>query len=202
MRQHHKNKVVGFCMHGALLFAALLLGSPADALAAEAGHHAAPGLETLWLPFFNFTLYAVVLIYLYKKYGVALVRQRSVEIRERLNSAAGALADAQSKRELAQARLDEIDAEKAALVRRYEEEGAAMSRSIAANAKRQAERIAVDAARQVESELLQAQKQLHNEAVALAARLARGRLTGELSGEQDRLLRRSIVRDFVMQLQS
>lgn len=182
----------GLCMHAAycLLFV-LLIPSPALAEGAK--------LSSLWLPFINFCLYAVLLVYLYKRFGTSLVRQRSIEIRELVNRVAASLSDAENKRGLIQGRLTDVDAEKADLVKRYEEEGVAMSHAIAANAKRQSERIASDTARQIEAELQQAKKMLHNEAVQRATEIARTRIGSELSAEQDRLLRKSVIQDFVAQ---
>ena len=74
-----------------------------------------------------------------------------------------------------------------------------MSKAVAQNAKRQAERIAADTARQIEAELQQAKKMLHNEAVDKATEIARTRIGAELSAEQDRLLRKSVVQEFVVQ---
>lgn len=173
-----------------LLFVAAL---PSTALAESAG------LETLWLPFFNFTLYAILLVWLYKRYGTGLVRQRALEIKEQVASAASALAEAERKLEVVQARLSEIDAEKALVVKRYEDEGAAMSRTIVANARKQAERIAADSKRQIDSELQQAKKMLRNEAVDRATEIARRRIGSELSPEQDRLLRKAVVQEFTSQ---
>ncbi|MCB0346650.1 MAG: ATP synthase F0 subunit B [Bdellovibrionales bacterium] len=180
------------CPQAALL-ALFVVMVPSTALA-EGGE-----LATLWLPLVNFTLYGILLTFLYKKYGANLVKQRSIEIKERINSVASQLADAENKLEGVQARLSDIDEEKAALSRRYEEEGVSMSKAVAQNAKRQAERIAADTARQIEAELQQAKKMLHNEAVDKATEIARTRIGAELSAEQDRLLRKSVVQEFVVQ---
>ncbi len=179
------------CMHAAAAGLFVLM-CPGLALA-ETG-----GLETLWLPIVNFTLYGILLVYLYRRYGASLVRQRSIEIKEQISKVATTLSEAEHQLETVQSRLSDIDEEKAELAKRYEEEGVAMSAAIAKNAKRQAERIAADTSRQIDAELQQAKKMLHNEAVDKAAAIARSKIGSDLSAEQDRLLRRSVVQEFIV----
>ncbi|MCB0358105.1 MAG: ATP synthase F0 subunit B [Bdellovibrionales bacterium] len=179
--------------------AAAIWASSASVAHAASAHGGHATIDTLLHPAVNFILFAIAAVYLFGKYVRPLLVQRSIEVRDRLSEVQQLVAKAENELELLEVRLADIDGEKESMLQRYAAEGAGMEQSILDSAERQSERIATDTERQIENELQQAQRELRAEAVRLAAERARNRIRSELSADQDKALRRQVVRELMLQ---
>lgn len=148
----------------------------------------------LW-PAVNFSIYALLISYYYKTRGITALKRRSVEIEARVEKAGLSLREARSERDQLKIRLMEIETEKAAIARHYEEEGRRMRESILSGANAKADTIADDTVRQIEREMSAARKELRREAIAEATRVARQLIANELTAEVDCHLRKAVLEE-------
>lgn len=164
-------------------------GEEAHAAGGEhAVHHV--GLDTLFWPTANFSIYALIVIYLYRKHGTKMLRGRSAQIENHVNRASAALADAEAQFQNSNERLQAIDDEKSSFLETYREEGHRMAASVLQSARESAQRIDHDASRLIASEFSRTEKELRNHVVTVATEQVRERLTRELTAEDDKALRR------------
>ncbi len=163
-----------------------------------AGAHGVPthgvDFSTLLWPSVNFVLYLVILRYFYVKYVPSMLRARSVQVADELRRSASELSEAQDQVQLYSKRLKDISEEKKELLERYEVESVNFMKTLLEEAKNKAERLQKDTQRQIERELEIAKKELRIEAVARAAHLARRDVKGSLTQEEDRRIRRELLR--------
>ena len=167
----------------------IILASPLNAIAA--------GLETLTYPAINVTLYFCLILFIYKSFISKLIRQRAVEIKDKLQQTARALDAAKQELEVEKARILEIDDEKEQISKQYEQEALSMSQAIIDAAKKSAAQKDKDTELQVERELGAAQKVLRQKIAKNAAAQVRSRFQNELSDAKDQELRKEVVSNFL-----
>jgi F-type H+-transporting ATPase subunit b len=167
----------------ALLPPALLLAAVAPA--AAAGGEAGGGIADLVWPAVNLAILLAALVY----FGRAPVRDffaaRQGRIREGLDSAARALAEAESRYGEWQHRLVDLDAEIERVRTRARELAEAERDRLLADATAAADRIRADARVAVEQEMRRAREELRREAAELALELAAAKLRARI-GDDDR----------------
>jgi F-type H+-transporting ATPase subunit b len=169
------------------VFALLLL--PATAIAGGGELHHEPDLSTLLFPAINFVLYLGVMAFAYFRLVRKALHQRSVGVEDSLARSAQALAQAEEELNAAKQRLAAIEQEKAELRSDFLEQGRRLQETIRVGAEKSAAEIGRDTERRIAGELKKAKAEIREEVVSLAAKLARMRLTQELSGDEDRRLR-------------
>lgn len=174
---------------------AAVWGVPSVALAAGAGGHATIG--SLFWPAVNFTLYALLIRYGYRKVGKPLLRDRSVQLKQDMGSAAKALEEAEREYTSLKQRLELIADEKSALKKRLEGDGENIGASLITDAERAAKRKREDTERRILSEFARVRAEIQREVVYSATAAARSRLSSELSREDDQRLRQEAVRSLI-----
>lgn len=167
-----------------------------EAMASEAGAHSGEHVSP-WVsfPFYivNFTLFVLLIRYIYFRYVAQLVSARSDMTRELLSRAERELMSANEDYSIRQQRLSSIADEKHAMIERFDREGLQLARVIEENAIKTVERIGVDTRRQIEAELLAAKKELREKIILLATDMVQEQLSRELTEEVDRKLRNDAI---------
>lgn len=156
-----------------------------------AAHHASLG-DLLW-PVVNFTAYAAIAVYLYRKSGKPALRNRKITIEQHLQRAAASLADAERALALSTQRAEDIAREQEQVVAELEAEGKRVAELLLQKADQSARSIRDDSRRLIGQELEKATATIRKQVVASASRMAREQLTGKISGEDDARLRREAL---------
>lgn len=142
----------------------------------------------------NFGLYLCVMFVLYKKFVRALVRTRSIQVRQDLEKAAMAIANAQATLNKETSRFRGITVEEGQLVQQLESDGRADGESVVAAAMRARDRIGEDSQLQIEREAESARSNVRKEVVRRATEIVRRKLKAGLPVEDDAKLRRDALR--------
>jgi F-type H+-transporting ATPase subunit b len=151
-------------------FAGLLaLASAAPAAASEGG---SGGLGDLAWPALNLVILIAALVYFGRRPIQDFFASRQDRIRDDLDAAASALAEAEARHTDWQRKLVELDAEMARIREQARERAEAERRHILADASAAAERIRNDARAAVDQELRRAREELRREAAELALEIA------------------------------
>ncbi len=167
-----------------------------SAWATEAGHGATAGhvdFSTLTYPAINFSVYLVLLCYLYRHYGLKALSAYRSSVRNRIESAHNALCNADHEVKQAEDRQVAIQSEISAIIRELEIEGDKMVEALLAQARHAAAQKETDVQRQIRTEFAQAQAEIRTQIVAQAAVRARALLHAGLSEEEDRVLRNEVL---------
>jgi F-type H+-transporting ATPase subunit b len=166
----------------ACAFVSLLLALPAVALAAESGgEHGGGGLisvdKSLIVQFVNFFILLFILQRLLYKPFLAKMEERSNAIKQSLDQAEAARAEALRQQEENEAKLRASYAEAAAIREQAIKEAAEESRKHIETAQAQARRLVDDTKAQLDGEVRRAREELRREvsdlAVAVAEKLVR-----------------------------
>lgn len=167
---------------------------PAMALASGGGHEVE--LEsgfTLLMRLVNFLLLAGLLYYFLRKPIRNFLNQRQQGVREALEEAERARAEAESRFKEMERRLGQAQKEMEELRRMLLEQGRQEKERILAHAQKEAEKIRKQAEMAAEQELKKAKSLLRREAVELAARIAEAILRERIdSKDHERLIRQYV----------
>ena len=160
-------------------------------LASAAAH--APGIETLLFPLINFLIFSSIFVWLYRRYGAPLLRQRRAEIEQMINKWTGQLG--QLDRELADVndQLSSFEAERARMLGEFEVEGDKIAAEIALSTRSAIEALERETKRRISREYGVAEDEIRSEVVRRGAASARKTLFADLSSEQDRRLREEVI---------
>jgi len=175
--------------------ALFVIAVPLDAYAAGGGGD--PVMTLVW-SIINFSLFFLIMLFIYKKNVARLVRARSARISEYLQRSKNALAEAEQEYGELKEKLNNIEGVKKDLFERYNEEGRKQSTLLIEGGNSSAVRIKSDAERQVETELSQESKKIRKEVVSTAVGKARKQLSG-LSEDEDKKLRADALNNFLNQ---
>lgn len=181
-------------LRGVFFAPALVLLSPSLAHAASPHH----GIESLVIPFFNFTIFVLIFLYVFRKHIAPKLKARSVDIRERIKVSGQVLRNVEVELQSLRERLSEIAAEREEMKKNYDQEGDEMARSIIAKAQDSARVLSRDTARRVEQEFKQAAAEVKSETVSLALRQVKSELQTSLTSDKDAELRRNALQTMVM----
>ncbi len=198
MKKNSQSAQLGRGVRSRILYLAALTavwGLPSVAFAAGGAGHAS--IASLFWPAVNFTLYAILLSYGYRKVARPLLRDRSVQLKQDITSAAKALDEAEREIAALQQRLELIDEEKSALRNRLQGDGDNIAASLITDAERAAKRKREDTERRILSEFARVRAEIQREVVYSATATARQRLSSELSREDDQRLRQEAVRSLI-----
>ena len=144
----------------ALLVLQLVVAFPA--LAEGSGEGASSTL--LWMTI-NFSIYAAILFWVYRKHGVKALKARSIGVEQEINNSLEQKRLAEEQLLLSKQRLEDIELEKKDVLRALEQEGEHLSLEVIKAAKRGAEAMERDVSRQVQDELAKAQEEIREEVV-------------------------------------
>jgi F-type H+-transporting ATPase subunit b len=153
---------------------ALVTGAAPSALWASGGGMELESGFTLAMRFVNFALLAVLLYYLLNKPIRNFLNQRQQGVRESLDEAEKAKAEAAVRYKEMERRLAQAQKEIEELKQMLLDQGRREKEKILASAQAEAEKIRRQAEATAAQELKQAQHMLRGEAVELAARMAEG----------------------------
>jgi F0F1-type ATP synthase membrane subunit b/b' len=142
----------------------------------------------------NFALYLGVMVWLYRKLGKNLVRARSVQIRQDLEHAHGAISSARNELEKAALRLKGVSVEQDALIARLEQDGRDVAETVRNNTAKGVRRILEDSELQAEREAESARALVRRDVVERATKLARQKLQAGLPAAEEEKLRRQALR--------
>ena len=167
---------------------ALALAPVAPAAASEGG-----GLGDLAWPALNLAILLAALVYFGRRPIQAFFAARQGRIRDDLDAAAKALAEAEARHTEWQRKLTRLDAEMARIRELARERAEAERKHILAEASATAERIRKDARAAVDQELRRGREELRREAAELALELAAETLRARVSDAD----RSRLVDDFI-----
>ncbi len=151
-------------------------------------------MHSLILPLFNFVVYLVVGVILYRKFGAPALRARAVVIEEHIKKSSQALANVETELVSLREQLSQISSDKEEVLRQLNEDGEHTAKAVVERAKETALALKDDLARRVESEFKQATKEVRNEAVIRATAKAKSLIESQLTPEKDAQMRRNTVR--------
>ncbi len=172
------------------IFVLLLLLAPVlPAAASETGG----GLGDLFWPALNVAILIVALVYFGRRPIQDFFSARQDRIRDELDAAASALAQAEARHTEWQRKLAQLDAEMARIRTQARERAEAERKHILADASAAAERIRKDARSAADQELRRAREELRREAAELALELAAETLRARVNDSD----RSRLVDDFI-----
>ena len=185
----------------ALLVVCALVADPALAseaahAAAEHGEHHGPDWGYFFYHAFGLALLLGVITYYARTPLAAFLRDRSDEIRRRIEAAESALASARAEAQALRARVERLAAENEELVRGAAEQAEAERAAALERAKQAGERIREESKRAADQEITRARRELRDEAATLATRLAGELLSQSITPDDDK----RIVGEFVQRL--
>jgi F0F1-type ATP synthase membrane subunit b/b' len=157
------------------------------------GAHHAPGLDTLFWPAINFTLYACIMVYFYRRLGKPALVSRAVQVRDQLVQSAKSLAEAEGQLEKVKDRQESISGEREQIIESLNLEGQTISTTVIEQAHSSAQKIQNDIERRIKSDISKAQSEIRAAVVSRATVLARQALEAELSAEDDLNLRKAAI---------
>ena len=191
------------CALRVLALSVFVTSSPVYALAeaaaehhADAGHEAHPpaSIASLFWPLVNFVLYSLLMVYAYRRLARPILRQRAVDLKEHLQKAKTALADADEKLDALKQRLETISCEKDELTERLMNEGKNIVQTVVVAADASVSQIKHETARRIAGETAKAEAEVRAEAILRATKMAKERIVRELSAEDDARLRDEAIR--------
>lgn len=177
-------------MRRAALASLLALATAAPAAASEGG---SGGLGDLAWPAANLLILLAALVYFGRRPIQDFFASRQDRIRDDLDAAAAALAEAETRHADWQRKLVELDAEMTRIREQARERAEAERRHILADASAAAERIRGDARAAVDQELRRAREELRREAAELALEIAGETLRARITDAD----RSRLVDDFI-----
>lgn len=163
---------------------------------ASTGHdgakHHAPGIDTLFWPALNFVLYLALMNYSYRKLGKPALLGRSLSVKEQIERAEMALAQAQQ--DLVEVQSRDIDFEKQELFDKILADGKFLAGTILEDAGNNTLKIGRDVELRIAREFTKVEGELKTSVVKRASDLARREFESNLSESQDRELRKDALR--------
>ncbi len=198
MKRIQLPKAAKFWSAALLLAAVIVVPTLADvALAAggggdHGGAHAV-SIGTLAYPALNFIIFVGILVFAYRKAGKAKLVELHTDVKEHLKRAAEDLGAAESVFNRAQQRLDRIEDEKRTLIAALNQEGKETAEQLLAKAEVAVENSLLDTKRRIDNEVASAESELRREVVRRATVMAREKVVGRLSGDDDARLRREAI---------
>lgn len=181
-----------YCL--SLVILALVLVVPA--FASATAEHAAAGVGTLLWPVINFTLYAAIMVFGYKRLAAPALKQQRAEIQEQFETGRAQLADAQRALETIKARNENIEKERAQILAALEAEGGALAVAVLEKAVEDVGYKKGDLARRMLAEQSKLRLELRQAVVRRAALEARAALSEDLDAQRDMRLRRDAISRF------
>ena len=175
------------------LLAMLLVSTYAWAAGDAAHSEHGPAIFSLVWPLANFSLFSFLILRIYRRSVVPLLRDRQISVTQALQESAEKLGNAEQELERVKCSLADISELQAEVVERLERDGQQQSAEIVRNAEAAAERSENDAVRRISGELRKAEEEVRREVIARATELARARLKDGLSDDDDSRLRRETV---------
>jgi F-type H+-transporting ATPase subunit b len=161
--------------------------------AAEHGAHHGPDWGYFFSHAFGLALLLGVIGYFARTPLANFLKDRSDEIRRRIEAAESALATARAENDELRARVARLGAENDELVRGAAEQAEAERAAALERARQAAERIREDSRRTADQEIARARRELRDEAATLATRLAGELLRQGITPDDDK----RIVGEFV-----
>jgi F-type H+-transporting ATPase subunit b len=161
--------------------------------AAEHGAHHGPDWGYFFFHAFGLALLLGVIAYFARTPLANFLKDRSDEIRRRIEAAESALATARAENDELRARVARLAAENDELVRGAAEQAEAERAAALERARQAAERIREDSRRTADQEIARARRELRDEAATLATRLAGELLRQGITPDDDK----RIVGEFV-----
>ena len=146
--------------------------------------------------FLNFTVLVIVLVVVFKKFGVKeTLTARIGEIRQRLEDLQKEKAETESKYREAERKLRDFETERQDIIEQFKKEGEAEKERIIAEAQERSEQILKQAEWTIEQEMQSAKNRLRQGVVDLAAQRAGEIMAKEMTDrDQDRLVNEFIER--------
>jgi F0F1-type ATP synthase membrane subunit b/b' len=179
-------------VYSSLLFSSVFL-MPESSMAATAAHHGEIGIGTLFWPLVNFSIFAALLVYLFRKFGSPALKARAVTIEDHLRKSERELSEAIKEFNKAQQRLVAIEDERTAIFARFDEDAEIASKEIIASAEQSAKRVRDDLVIRLQNEFKQATNAVKAEMVEAAMSLAKEKLAVEFGVDDDRQLRKQAL---------
>jgi F-type H+-transporting ATPase subunit b len=173
------------------LFAVVALGADpalASEAAAEHGAHHGPNWAYLFYHAFGLALLLGIIAYYARTPLSNFLKDRSDEIRRRIEAAESALADARAESRELSARVARLAAENEDLVRQAAEQAEVERANALERARQAAERIREESKLAADQEIARARRELRDEAAALATRLAGEMLSQAITSDDDKRL--------------
>lgn len=177
----------------ALILAAVCLLQPQLAHA-----NSGAGIASLGLPAFNFAIYLILFVYIFRKHIAPKLKARSIDIREKVKLSGQTLRAVEGELSTMRERLSDIPTEREEMLKSYDQEADELARAIIAKAQENARSLSRDTARRVEQEFKQAANAVRAEAIALALERVRSELQASLTSEKDAELRRGALQTMVL----
>lgn len=172
------------------------LASESARAAAEHGVHHGPDWGYLFYHAFGLAVLLGIIGYFARTPLASFLRDRSDEIRRRIEAAESALATASAEAAELRARVDRLAAENEELVRVAAEQAEAERAASLERARQAAERIREESKRAADQEITRARRELRDEAATLATKLAGELLRQSITPDDDR----RIVGEFVARI--
>ncbi len=146
--------------------------------------------------FLSFTVMVIVLVVVFKKFGVKeMLTARIGEIRQRLEDLEKEKAETESRYREAERKLRDFESERQDIIEQFKKEGEAEKERIIAEAQQRSEQILKQAELTIEQEMQSAKNRLRQGVVDLAAQRAGEIMAKEMTDkDQDRLVNEFIER--------
>lgn len=174
--------------HKAIIAGIAVSTAPAVAFASANAVNAA-GIGTLKLPVINFTIFAVLLVVLYKKYVAPLLEQNRLTTHQALEGSAAELRAVDAELETQKARFSAVDGEVREIQMKSEQEADSIVRLTLEQAEEAVRQAHVQMSNRIEREVQEGVMQVRKEIIAAATGLAREQLQSEFNDERDREFR-------------
>ncbi len=158
MKTRRTLTLLAFVLAFALPFVALASGD-------AHGEHHVDWLKSVILPFINLTMFLVILVVVLKKPLKNFFQNRAKDLKDALEAAERAEADAKAKLAEYGKKIKELESEREELFAKFRKEAEAESARIVARAKERAEKIKDDMERSLANELSLATNELREETI-------------------------------------
>lgn len=168
-----------------------------EALAAGAQAHSPAPLSSLNWPAVNFTLFVLLMVYLYKKLAKPKILAHVVEVEQALQKTARVFEEADRELCAAQARLKSILDEQKEIEHRLATEGAQLAAEIMDSAEKSVVQIRGDIAKKITQKQRAASDEVRALVLKRATDLARKQLASGVSAEDDLKLRQEAIRNIL-----
>lgn len=166
-----------------------------QAWAASGEAHAEAHLSSLSWPAVNFTLFALLILYLYNKLAKPKVLAHAVEVEQALQKTARIFEEADRELYSAQNRLKGIHEEQKEIEQRLETEGAQLAAEVIDSAEKAVLQIKHDISKKIQQKQRAAQAEVRALVLKQATDLARKQLASGISPEDDLRLRQEAIRN-------
>lgn len=172
------------------LVAVLILSTAADALAAGGNFDVMEGI--VW-PYFQFVIFASIVVYFGKKIVHGILESRRDDLRVKLTESKQALVLAQNKASEFESKLKGLQKEVEEMRLQYSQDGERERQKIINEAQNLATQLSKDAERTAREMVARSKEELRRELIAMAAQAVENRLTPDVTKSLDKKLNAEAV---------